>query len=216
MSRGPEYIKDVEEYFISLAGEGIMLSSIDYDLIRGWRERDFPVDVVLMGIKRAFSDRGHRNGPGGGTIRGLRHCADYIESCADEYGVGTERRAAGGKNEAARVRDAESVPEKLGRLIESERNAVARKYYIDLRMSMLRQSASGAEGGGISAAEAEEQAMERLFGSLPEKEREKILRAAGDLIGDRARRMTEKAYRESLISFRNEIVSKKYSIKSVI
>ncbi|MCL4243821.1 MAG: hypothetical protein KJ002_01615, partial [Candidatus Dadabacteria bacterium] len=60
------------------------------------------------------------------------------------------------------------------------------------------------------------ESMDELFGSLPEKEREKIEAEARKRLGDRARLMTDKAYAESVASFRNEILSEKYSIKSVV
>lgn len=214
MNPGAGYIKNVEEYFLSLAGEGIMLSSIDYGLIRGWRDGNIPEEVVMRGISRAFGEKGRKSIPGG-SIRSLRQCAEYVETCAAEYGHAVP--AAKGSARAESTADDRGLPlaEKLGRLIESEKREPARKYYASLRTRILRS-----EGGDGEASrplsELIGEAMDELFGSLPEKEREKIEGAARERLGDRARLMTDKAYAESVASFRNEILSEKYSIKSVV
>ncbi len=214
MSPGANYIKSVEEYFLSLAGEGIMLSSIDYDLLRGWRDGGIPEEIVMRGISRAFGDKGRKAIPGG-SIGSLRQCAVYVDQCAEEYGY----NAAGGKGGVTKVETAESagpelsIADKLGRLIESEKREAVRKYYSGLRTRILK-SESGGEDAPLPQLIGE--AMDEFFASLPEKEREKIEAEARERLGGRARLMTEKAYAESLVSFRNEILSRKYSIESVV
>ena len=54
MEQDSNYVKDIEKYFLSLAGEGIMLSSMDYNLILEWRNNEIPKEVVFKGINRAF------------------------------------------------------------------------------------------------------------------------------------------------------------------
>lgn len=213
MSPGANYIKRVEEYFLSLAGEGIMLSSIDYDLIRGWRDAGIPEEIVMRGISRAFGDKGRKAIPGG-SIRGLRQCAEFIETCAEEYGYRAPGVKSGiGKAEAGSGAGPElSITERLGRLIESEKRERVRKYYSGLRTRILKSESGDDAPLSVLIGEA----MDELFASLPEKEREKIEAEARGKLGDRARLMTEKAYAESLVSFRNEILSRKYSIESVM
>ncbi|HML94238.1 MAG TPA: hypothetical protein PKC29_02285 [Thermodesulfobacteriota bacterium] len=204
----------MEEYFLSLAGEGIMLSSIDYDLIRGWRDGNIPEEIVMRGISRAFGEKGPKRIPGG-RIRGLRQCAEYVETCAAEYGHPAPAARVGASDESAVYESGLSAAEKLGRLIDAEKRGPARKYYAGLRARILR--AEGGEGAAFkSLSELVGEAMDELFGSLTEEEREKIEAEARGRLGDRARRMTDKAYAESVASFRNEILSEKYSIKSVV
>lgn len=213
MSPGASYIKSVEEYFLSLAGEGIMLSSIDYDLLRGWRDGGIPEEIVMRGISRAFGDKGRKAMPGG-SIRSLRQCAEFIETCAEEYGYGASC-GKGGTSKAETVRGAGedlSITERLGRLIEAEKREAVRKYYSGLRTRILKSDS----GDDTPLSRLIGEAMDELFASLPEKEREKIEAEARERLGGRARLMTEKAYAESLVSFRNEILSRKYSIESVV
>lgn len=214
MNPGASYIKNVEEYFLSLAGEGIMLSSIDYDLIRGWRDGNIPEEIVMRGISRAFGDKGPRRIPGG-RIRGLRQCAEYIETCAAEYGHPAPAVKGSARDESAAYGSGLSVTERLGRLIEAEERGPVRGYYASLRTAILR-SEGGDDAGSKPLSELVGEAMDELFGSLPEDEREKIEAEARERLGGRARRMTERAYAESVASFRNEILSERYSIKSVI
>lgn len=214
MNPGASYIKNVEEYFLSLAGEGIMLSSIDYDLIRGWRDGNIPEEIVMRGISRAFGEKGPRRIPGG-RIRGLRQCAEYVETCAVEYGHPAPAVKGSARDESAAYGSVLSVTERLGRLIEAEERGPVRGYYVSLRTAILR-SEGGDDAGSKPLSELVGEAMDELFGSLPEDEREKIEAEARERLGGRARRMTERAYAESVASFRNEILSERYSIKSVV
>lgn len=56
MGNNSDYLKDIEKYFHSLAGKGIMLSSMDYSLILEWRNKEIPKEVILKGINRAFEN----------------------------------------------------------------------------------------------------------------------------------------------------------------
>lgn len=71
MNGGSEYIKEIETYFLTLAGEGIMLSSFDYSLIQDWKKRDIPKEIVYKGISRAFTEKGGNKKNGSGTPRSL-------------------------------------------------------------------------------------------------------------------------------------------------
>ncbi len=90
-----------------------------------------------------------------------------------------------------------------------------RRYYTSLRARILRAEV-GDGTGSKPLSELIGEAMDELFGSLPEEERERIESEARERLGSRARRMTERAYAESVASFRNEILSERYSIKSVV
>ena len=94
MGSGSEYIKEIESYFLTLAGEGIMLSPIDYSLIQDWKKRQVPKEVVLKGINRAFSETGTKSKGAGLPPRSLKHCVSYVEKCIEEYGPQvTERKS---------------------------------------------------------------------------------------------------------------------------
>ena len=85
MRNNSDYLKDIEKYFHSLAGKGIMLSSMDYSLILEWRNKEIPKEVILKGINRAFEESKLRDGQGASSIRNLKQCAQYIENSIDEF-----------------------------------------------------------------------------------------------------------------------------------
>lgn len=215
MSGDPDYIKDVEKYFLSLAGEGIMLSSMDYSLIGGWKDRDVPKEIVLRGINRAFADAGIKDKSDARVPKSIRHCAEYVEKCIEGYGHHNLENSLG------RVRDAgprgivQETAEKLSRVIDGEKSEELRNYYIKLRMNILMLGDSGTENLLKRIIGLEEECMEEFFRALSESEKKEIVSDAEFLLKDRARHMTDDAYRESMISFRNEILANRYGIKSV-
>jgi hypothetical protein len=214
MDHGSEYIKEIESYYLTLAGEGIMLSPIDYNIIREWKKREIPREVVLMGINRAFSETGTRSTGAGVPPKSLKQCASYVEKCIEEYGPPVGEKKSGRKD-APGGADAD-VTERLERLIQDAKDQAVREYYIKLRKKVL--GLGSAEGdnyiSGIMGLEKE--SLEEFFSGLPDKERQKISSEAEKIIKDRSRYMTKSAYEESLVSFRNEILGKKYGIKCII
>ncbi len=148
--------------------------------------------------------------------KGLRQCAEYVETCAAEYGHAVPAVKGSARDESAAYESGLSPAEKLGRLIDAEKREPVRRYYSSLRARILRPEGSGEGAASKPLSELIGEAMDELFGSLPEEEREMIEAEARERLGGRARRMTERAYAESLASFRNEILSERYSIKSVV
>ncbi len=136
MTQDSRYIKDVESYFISLAGEGIMLSSNDYALISKLRDRQIPKEVVLRGINHAFKKLNAEDDKGENRIRSLRQCYSFIEESIDEYSPLKERKISQqtGMEQSGIIGE---VTEKLGNFINEEKRANIRNYYIKLRNSVL-------------------------------------------------------------------------------
>jgi hypothetical protein len=214
MGSGSEYIKEIESYFLTLAGEGIMLSPIDYSLIQDWKKRQVPREVVLKGINRAFSESGTRSKGAGLPPRSLKHCVTYVEKCIEEYGPQVRERKS--KRESRPGSDDMEVSERLERFIHDAGNQALREYYIKLRKLVLGLDNAGGANDIPSIMNLEKESLEEFFRALPDKEREKISIEAEKMIKDRARYMTKGAYDESLVSFRNEILGKKYGIKCII
>jgi len=214
MDGGSEYIKEIESYFLTLAGEGIMLSPIDYSLIQDWKKRRVPREVVLKGINRAFSESGLKLKGAQGSPRSLKHCASYVEMCIEEYGPPAGEKKS---REKASPGGADSdVSERLERFIHDAKDAALRDYYIKLRKKILGLDRAGGANNISSIMNLEKESLEEYFLALPDKEREKISSEAEEMIKGRARYMTKSAYDESLVSFRNEILGKKYGIKCII
>lgn len=211
MDQGRDYIKDIESYFLTLAGEGIMLSPLDYSLIQDWKKREVPGEIVLKGINRAFSESGVQ---GKAAPRSIKHCAGYVEACIEEY-CPPEREKTSGRKAGSSVPDSDAAG-RLAQLINDEKTPPVREYYTKLRKKLLAIGKNSGDMNVSGIIEIERESLEEFFSGLPEKEREKIGSAAEEMIKKRARYMTESAYDESLVSFRNEILAKKYGIKCII
>jgi hypothetical protein len=213
MNGGPEYVKEIESYFLKLAGEGIMLSPIDYSLIQDWKKRSVPREVVLKGINRAFSESGTKL-KGGGPPKSLKHCAAYVEACIEEYDPPVGEKKS--RSKAVHGGGDPDIHSRLERFINDELDKALRDYYIKLRKKVL--TLDKAEGADYisSIVELEREALEEFFLGLTDKEKGKIVSEAEKMIEGRARYMTGSAYDESLLSFRNEILAKKYGIKCII
>lgn len=48
------YLQQAESFFLSHSGQGLMLGSKDTELLRHWRDRGVPIEVVCAGIHRTF------------------------------------------------------------------------------------------------------------------------------------------------------------------
>ena len=186
-----------------------MLSPLDYSLIQDWKKRRVPREIVLKGINRAFSESRlkRKDAP-----RNLKHCAGHVEACIEELcPPGSEKTP--GRKPAPEVPDTDPAG-RLAQLINSEKNPAVREYYTGLRNKVLGLGTGEMNVSGIM--EIERESLEEFFRGLPEKDRGKIAAAAEEMIKQRSRYMTKGAYEESLVSFRNEILAKKYGIKCII
>ena len=205
------YIKEIESYFLKLAGEGIMLSPIDYGLIQDWKKRSVPKEVVLKGINRAFSESGVMKK---GAPRSLKDCAAHVEKCVEELCPPEREKTSGYKQ--CRAHSETDPAERLALLINAEKNPAVRDYYTKLRKKLLVLGIPPDDVNITGMIEIERESLEEFFMGLPDKDRDKIGSAAEEMIKRRARYMTKSAYEESLVSFRNEILAKKYGIKCII
>jgi hypothetical protein len=72
------YYQTIEEYFVSLRGDPLLLSNADWLLIRKWRKEEVPLRIVLRGIKDALDGHAHswgRRRP----VGSLAYCANEVE-----------------------------------------------------------------------------------------------------------------------------------------
>jgi hypothetical protein len=215
MSDNPDYVREIEKYFLSLAGEGIMLSSMDYSLIQSWKKKNVPRELVLKGIQKAFAESVIKSKGGKGPPRNLKQCAGYV----DEY-IADYRPQYHGSIEEETVSSGaggiiEEISRALGSLISDLQKGVKLEYYRNLRHKILELDESGDENLFRKISEIEERLLDHYFDALPENVKAEINKEAQDMIEGRARHMTESAYTESLISFRNEIVCKRYGLRTI-
>ena len=214
MGNNSDYLKDIEKYFLSLAGKGIMLSSMDYSLILEWKKKEIPKEVILKGINRAVEESKSRDRQGAGYIRNLKQCVQYINNSIDEFRPIIEENKRGDVS----IKEEDSlavVVDRLNNYIKSEKEDIVKSYYMNIKESILASANANSSNVLNLCAEIEEKALEKFFMSLPDKQREQVSVEAKNALGNRARHMTSEALEESIVSFRNEILSDKYGLKNI-
>lgn len=214
MSDQGQYIKEIERYFIELLGEGIMLSSEDYAIITDFRDRGIPKEVVLRGISRAFSELERQSPDTQRKIRNLKECRPFIEKSAEDFSPLEERKTAVISEEEPSGIIGEAA-QKLSSFINEEKRPNIRDYYISLRNRVLSLEDSNEENTLGCIINLESECLEDFFSELSEDDRESILKEARASVERRGRYMTEKAFSESVISFRNEIIHNRYRVKNL-
>jgi hypothetical protein len=198
------YVKDIERYFLALTGKGIMLSPRDYSMILEWQKRKIPKEAVLQGIRIAFKE-GSRKGRGGLS---LSSCAPFVERVARVWKRGEEV----GREEASRAEQIKaSVIERVGDAIRKEKDRRVKSVYIHVREKILGIKATEEEFF-LAIGEVEGWMYEEFFKRLSDAEREEVLSQAEKLASNRREFVTEKAFRESLLFFRNLVLKRKYGL----
>jgi len=215
MGNNSEYLKDIEKYFLSLAGKGIMLSSMDYSLILEWRNKEIPKEVIFKGINRAFENSNRVHGEDKSSIRNLKQCVEHINNSIEEFRPIIVIQ----KDKETKLLDSDdnlsNMLQQINNFIDSEKEEQTKNYYMNMKESLLKLSESNNLNLLSLSTKIEEQSLESFFMKLPEDEREQINIEAKNILGERARRMTPEALNESLVSFRNEILSEKFGLKTI-
>ncbi len=119
------YFTEVENEFVKRRGSHMLVSPLDWALIEGWKQRGFPLHIVLRGINTSFDGydkRAHR----GRKINSLLFCqqeieAQYLDYCETRVGSNgtspSERGAANGQHGNGK-KSTEAAPFAKARLVE--------------------------------------------------------------------------------------------------
>lgn len=113
------YATRIEEAFIGERGTPFLLSTKDWQLIRGWRESGIPSDTVIRAIRETFEKRRARGIAG--KISSVAYCADAVE---ERWQM--ERRGLIGKGEGRRDEKPPEIAPRLLSLVEALRSAEER------------------------------------------------------------------------------------------
>jgi hypothetical protein len=79
-----QYFQAVEEFFVELRGDPLLLSSSDWLLIRRWRRAGIPLRVVLRGIRDALDAHAHSWGRTR-KVGSLRYCEREVEAARERW-----------------------------------------------------------------------------------------------------------------------------------
>ena len=208
------YVKDIERYYLTLKGEGIMLSPKGYELILRWKMQSVPKETVFRGIRKAFAEQTKNVDQKNRKIRRLTQCRPYVEELIrkNQYVSESEGQNLGGVYDSV-IND---IIDRLNGIIKSEKREIIRKEYIVARNKILNILKSEVNETFKSLKEIEAEFFEGIFQSIPEKERQEIIEESENNIHKRARFMTEKAKKESVLSFRNESLVRRLNLSKII
>jgi hypothetical protein len=73
------YFTEIERFYQSKRESFTLLSTLDWVLIENWKEQGVPLDLVLKGIERAFSQPNRKR-----KINSLAYCVKAVEQICDE------------------------------------------------------------------------------------------------------------------------------------
>jgi hypothetical protein len=85
------YFTEIEEHFQRRRGAGLLVSTLDWDLIETWKNAGIPLAAVLRGIDDAF-DKYEQRPSKSRKINGLAYCSQAVLTAAEdmrEAAVGT-------------------------------------------------------------------------------------------------------------------------------
>lgn len=214
MERFNTYVKDIEKYFLNLKGEGIMLSPKEYNLIVDWKARSVPKEIIYKGIRRAFTELTDTDKEIKPKFRSLTQCAMYVEELFEKYIINHKEKA--NESSASSPDFIKDIVDRLNKTIKSEKRENVRKLYINSRNRVLELAHADEDDIFKQLRKIEKDFYEDFFKSIPESKRKKIMLEAKNNLRKRSRFMTDKALDESILSYRNEILSTDYYIKKIL
>lgn len=181
----------VEEAFIAERGTPFLLSSKDWQLVRGWREAGIPSSTVIRAVRDAFEKKRARGDLS--RISSLAYCANAVEVLWE-----MERRGLVGSHAARRAPDEEPADPapSLAALAESlsssppegtDPDAVASAIASAREAVAALDPSSGLEALEEALAKAEKALLKKLEKALPEVEKARleaeVAGEAGDVSG---------------------------------
>ncbi len=214
------YLVSVQNYFLSLRGEGLMLSPKDYDMIMQWQGRGIPKEVIYRGINKTFEDFKRRY-RGGKKPKSLSYCARAVEEEMRAYKKGGSAIITTGPEEKNLSKGKALVDEVAGRLVERisiESREEIKRLYIKARNQVLGLRGMSDEAGGVleRIERIENEFYEGFFLSLSEEKRGEIEQEAALLMGKRGRFMSDNVRRENLKAIRREILKRTCDIEDFV
>lgn len=231
------YFTEIEEHFVRRRGKHMFVSPMDWSLIATWRDTGIPLHVALRGIDLAMDSFVDGRGRGGSKVSSLFYCHDSVMSEYQrhlEAHLGEQERenAPEEKERPAGTEDEEqkkSLQEFLAARI-SEINEARAKH------TLIEESAEGIERvlARIAGIESDlrdgrpdfealdrdlgildEDLVEALSASVPEKEREAWEKEAKGELKIYRKRLPKETYEKIFTNFMRSKVRTRFGIREL-
>jgi hypothetical protein len=171
------YVDSVGEFFLAQRGTGLMISSPDVELLRGYEGAGIPATVLCRGIERAFERRRQHGKPPHRTLSACKRTLD----------AEVKRFLAGAGRPPGDLPSAET----LDRLVALAKSADRPEDKAAYRAAYRAACAGGhpSEAAGLAFLRA-----------LPSGERRRVAQGARAVLGQRVSGASRAEYRERLRS----------------
>jgi len=206
MSFNSNYIKDIETFFLRHRGNGVMLSSRDYNLIKEWQNKGIPKEIVFKGISNAIEDDAE-------NIKNLYKCGPFVYSLYRAI-----RHSSRSENEitvTGKNGQLERIFNKIDVLLLKEKRENVKQIYLDFRYRILQLSNRNADVIFSELNQMEYEFFDKCFHQLSYNERSILINEAESMIPKNARFISKNDRNDSITAFRNELIVKKYSIVNI-
>lgn len=211
------YLEEVENYFVKEKGRGLILSSKDMMLVKGWQEKGLPLEVVLKGIRTTFENlKGQER-----KIASISYCQPEILRVWDEYReskVGTAELKEEGKEDFI-PRKIESIKRRLLTLIDKSKPTKIKSvlkqtcHELDrLRLKIEKNRIKDLDPVEKELTEIDQQTLNKLFMKLDESEKMRIESSCAEQLRAEELRMSREAYEETRAVLINKALRNKFSL----
>lgn len=205
MTGNHSYIKSVEEYFLKHACKGIMLSSVDYEIINKWQKREIPLEVVLSGIRDAFSESKNSDYH---TIKSLKSISGFVENKISINLVFNDKMEEPVNSDLSSIK---IYFDKINRDIERCNNIRVKDCLIKFKDNISSMK-NDIESNQLELFTAENELLDEIYNCLEDEEKIDLNNKIEKLLQDYSHRFTEKAYKKSYKSHRNGLLKKRFNL----
>jgi len=205
------YISEIEKYFLSLKGSGVMLSSTDYNSIIDWKEKNIPKEVILRGIKSAFKNhlRARNN-----KLNSIYQCLPFIEQSISLYKI-SDKKNNSICDEVSIDNLIEGIKREIRIAIKSQSNLLLKEELKKMESEIDKINNLDENTFYIKLKEFDDKLLNKIFKKLTKMDADRIMSEAEKKIEKRSLYMSFKAREESLLSFRNQIIKDKFNLNSI-
>ncbi len=196
----PDYFRTVERTFLDLRG-GLTLTPADWDVVSRWEKRGIPLEVVLSGIRAAFSGRTRVS-----ARMPLGECTREVEAAFDAKRLRKAGAAVPPRPEAGTGNDPDRLVDRL-REWSPERGPVVNPGTAGDLVTAARQAAArmerlgAAPGASADTAKAlkaiQKDLLARFAAALSAEAREEIESEVRQKLAPYRARMPESTWRET-------------------
>lgn len=199
----------VQDCFLAYRGAGVMLSTLDAELVEVWATQEIPFEVVARGLRKAAEAALWDAPSGEGGLRSLRSCKQAVEQEIQKY-----LRRAAGRAEGKKRDEKPAHLQRHAKLRAALKKLAKEHPQLQRGVEALLSRRLAAAPDDLSQAAGQEEAVYlALSRALPFAERIQLLRESRQLaqncvaISPPARKMARRLHRAAVLRRRLSLPS---------